>query len=197
MSDNAGGTPHGSSSGPALRGCPSSSSEACPYGSVVKFVSRNNDDAVNMIGHRLEFVPPDSSIIFRQSPPGFFHHLAGGVGHHPVIDDFAKQFFSALYANGHEIMPGPGIITFLKSVCLSGFHLSRIIPCHEPVRRHNRLHHHIGTWNGTHICVPYTRTSRSQSVRKSSLRAQSLLFLVRKFTCANGRAIRARLTLTA
>ena len=49
--------------------------DTSPWLFVVFYVPADGDDAVDVIGHRLEFVHPDASIKFQQSPPGFLHHF--------------------------------------------------------------------------------------------------------------------------
>ena len=83
--------------------------------------------------------------------PTFLRNHSGCIQLHFLVQDLAEATGVIPRADCDEIVSLSGIITFLKSVFLSGFHFSRIILSHQLVRRHNRLHHQIATCNGTHI----------------------------------------------
>ncbi len=83
--------------------------------------------------------------------PTFLRNHSGCIQLHFLVQDLAEATGVIPRADCDEIVSLPRIITFLKSVFLSGFHFSKIIPYCEPVRRRYCLHH-IETWNRTHVC---------------------------------------------
>lgn len=74
------------------------------------FVQQNNP--MQMIRHDHKFINRHTHKPSRQQPPRLFNLSTSLVQHHIVLNDSAEQAFPSLYAQGHEIGPGRGIIKF-------------------------------------------------------------------------------------